>query len=210
MSFRGLLRPILLAALTFTGLAGEAIPAEVEMRVDARPLDEPIQVHVLVEEAGTPLAGLSAGDFAVTLDGQTISEIALTRPRSLGADVQTSVAIVTGFAFALDVASGSYENLIRRLRAGDQAAIVRFRYRPNGETTHLYMSTLPFKEMDGDANTAEAIEFLGMNPEYYASWSWGSDGAVARDACNRRVRGSRVNASCGAKGAHRRDRAPHE
>ena len=181
MSFRRLLRPILPAALTVTGLAGEAIPAEVELRVDARHLDEPIQVHALVEESGTPVTGLSANDFIVTLDGQRVSELALTRPRSLGANVPTSVAIVTGLAFAPDVASSSYDNLIRRLRAGDHAAIVKFRYRNFGETTLLYMSMLPFAEIDGDANTAEAIRFLGTQSGVVRQVvDWGTSGTVAR------------------------------
>ena len=115
-----------LAALATVSLAGEAMPAEVELRVDARPLDEPIQVHVLVEEAGTPLAGLSAGDFAVTLDGQSISEIALTRPRSLGADVRSLGGNRHRLRVRLDVASTHYEGLIRRLKLGDQAAIVKY------------------------------------------------------------------------------------
>ena len=155
------------------GASHAARPAQAEMdiRIDARPLGAPIQLHALVEEADAPVAGLSAGDFAVTLDGQPLTELTLTRPRSLGADVKTSVAIVTGWGVRPEVAAGSYENLIRQLRAGDHAAIVKFRYRPNGEYSLLYMSTLPFMEMDGDANTAEAIKFLGRNPELYGRGS---------------------------------------
>jgi len=149
--------------------------AEVDLRIDARPLGDPIEIHVLAQNAGAPMAGLSADDFAVTLDGEPVTEFAMTRPRSLGADVKASVAIVTGFMFVQDVGSGSYAELVRRLKPEDHVSIVKFRFRPSGEFTHLFMSTFPFTQID-PASTIEAVGFLGTDPEFYDSWSWGHAG----------------------------------
>ena len=159
------------AIFVAVSLAGEAIPAEIHLRIDARPLDEPIQLDVLVEESGEPIAGLSLEDFAVILDGEPVTAVELIQPRSLGGDLQVSAAIVAG---NLGVAPNRYAALIRRLISGDQVAVVRYYYRPNGERSLLFMSTVPFLEIDDGANTDEMIRLLNMGPESYASWSLGS------------------------------------
>ena len=166
MSFKHLHQLALLMVLASGGLASAVdARATVDLRIDARPMDEPIRVHVLVEEAGGPVSGLSAADFAVTLDGNPVTGFELTQPRSQGAEVRASIAIATG--------SPSYANLIRQLKVGDRAAIVKYRNRPIPEAVVQYMSVLPFTEIDGAAGTDAAIEFLEASPAYYATWSFG-------------------------------------
>ena len=166
MSFKHLHQLALLMVLACTGLASAVdARATVDLRIDARPMDEPIRVHVLVEEAGGPVSGLSAADFAVTLDGNPVTGFELTQPRSQGAEVRASIAIATG--------SSSYANLIRQLKVGDRAAIVKYRNRPIIEAVVQYMSVLPFTVIDGAAGTDSAIEFFEASPAYYATWSYG-------------------------------------
>ncbi len=166
MSLKHLHQLALLMVLACGGLACAVdARATVDLRIDARPMDEPIRVHVLVEEAGGPVSGLSAADFAVTLDGNPVTGFELVQPRSQGAEVRASIAIATG--------SSSYANLIRQLKVGDRAAIVKYRNRPIPEAVVQYMSVLPFTEIDGAAGTDAAIEFLEASPAYYATWSFG-------------------------------------
>ena len=53
-------------------LAGLA-RADVELRVEAKPVSDPIQAFVTVTNAnGDPIGGLTAGDFSVKLDGVVV------------------------------------------------------------------------------------------------------------------------------------------
>lgn len=162
--------PAIVASLT--SILAQSAPGDlgpsVEVRIDARPKDDPVQVQVLVEDAGVPATRLSAGDFAVMLDGRPVSDFDLTRPRSQGADLKESIAFVTG-GLGFSTASG-YAALIHRLAVGDHAAIVNYRLRPISEGTVVYRSIMPFTEIDGAANTDAAINFLASDPAYFTTW----------------------------------------
>ncbi len=79
-----------------------AVPAwaEVELRVEAQPISDPIQAFVTVTDAnGDLVAGLTAADFAVTLDGVpvVIQPSDLTLPPSQDPNQKVSVIFVDGF-----------------------------------------------------------------------------------------------------------------
>ncbi len=57
---------VLLAAAFFAGPASAAI----DLRVESRPIGDPIEAYVTVTDAdGNPVGGLTAGNFTLTLDG---------------------------------------------------------------------------------------------------------------------------------------------
>ena len=143
---------------------GSVSQAAIDLSVNAQPVDDVIQVQTLVEDAaGVPSAGLTKQDFAVSLDGNAITDFEFIRPRSRGIDLEASIAFVTGGS---DVAGMT--SLIQQLPAGDQVSVVRYRLRPSGEFLFLYMSVMPFAEMDdGGANTTAALDILRSNPPYF-------------------------------------------
>ena len=57
---------VLLAAAFFAGPASAAV----DLRVESRPIGNPIEAYVTVTDAaGNPVGGLTAGSFTLTLDG---------------------------------------------------------------------------------------------------------------------------------------------
>ena len=75
----GFLHPLWFAFATFVMLAIVAGPvfADVKLRVEARPIADPINVFVTVTNEdgnGTPVGGLTAQDFTMSVDGEMLLE----------------------------------------------------------------------------------------------------------------------------------------
>ena len=102
------------ALILATALAGPA-RADVKLRVEARPISDPIQAFVTVTNgAGAPVDGLTAADFAVTLDGDpvTVNGGNVTLPPAVDATQKVSVV------FAMDYSRERFNARTRRHATG--------------------------------------------------------------------------------------------
>ncbi len=149
-----------------------AAPAQaqvvVELRVEGRPADAPIQAFVKVTDAGVPVPSLDETDFTVLLDGAplTIASGDVTLPPSLDPTQRVSVV------FAMDY-SASVVNLhradmeaavnafIAAMLPGDHAAVVKFNAtNPAGASV-----VTAFTEIDDGGPNDIALN-AGVNSDY--------------------------------------------
>jgi VWFA-related protein len=108
--------------------------ADVQLRVETQPITDPIRAFVTVTDAGgDPLAGLTAADFDVTLDGVpvVIQPSDLTLPPAQ--DPNQKVSVIFLMDFSTSVVSNARAALqdaviafINAMNDGDQGAILKF------------------------------------------------------------------------------------
>ena len=121
------------ALVLAAALAGPA-RADVKVRVEARPISDPVQVFVTVTNgAGAPVDGLTAADFAVTLDGDPVAVNGgnLTLPPAVDANQKVSVVFTMDYSasvtsVALAAMQQSVIDFSNSMEDGDQIAIVKF------------------------------------------------------------------------------------
>ena len=121
---------VLLAAAFFAGPASAAI----DLRVESRPISDPIQAYVTVTDgAGNPVGGLTAGNFTITLDGNplTIQPSDFSLPPSANPAKNVSIVFVMDYSSSVegsarDAMEGAVVNFINSMSADDYAAIVKF------------------------------------------------------------------------------------
>jgi len=146
---------LLLAAALFTGSAR----AGVDLRVEAKPISDPIQAFVTVTDAtGARVGGLGANDFTVTLDGVTIQQPGFTLPPTQDSSQKVSVVFVMDYSqsvqnVALTAMQDSVTSFINAMHPGDFAAIIKFN-RSNPDKASLVQ---PFTKIDGGAGTSALI-----------------------------------------------------
>ena len=120
----------LCAMLAAFGAPGAAFAA-VQLRVEARPASDPIQAFVRVTDAnGAPIAGLTAGDFTVTIDGNPVAIGGVTQPPAQS-NQKVSVIFVMDYsqsvqAVALADMQQAILDFVANMEDGDFAAIVKF------------------------------------------------------------------------------------
>jgi Ca-activated chloride channel homolog len=154
------LRPLYLALATFVMLAIVSAPvfAEVKLRVEARPVTDPINVFVTVTNGnGAPVGGLTSADFTVLVDG--VQVVSPTFSLSPIQDSEQRVSIV----FAMDYSTSTTEaqpameqsvlTFLQAMEVGDYAAIIKF-----NETNAQRVAVLqPFTMIDnGNGSSALA------------------------------------------------------
>ncbi|RPH64128.1 MAG: VWA domain-containing protein, partial [Acidobacteria bacterium] len=123
--------PWLLLAAVIT-----AVPAwaDAELRLKTQPITDPVQAFVTVtDEGGNPLAGLTAADFGVTLDGVpvVIQPSDLTLPPAQDPNQKISVIFVMDFSTsvvsnALAALQDAVIAFIDAMNDGDRVAILKF------------------------------------------------------------------------------------
>jgi VWFA-related protein len=163
---QGLLRWSLLIVGLIALLFMQSARAEVALRVQALPAEDPIQAFVTVtDSSGNPVSGLTAADFTVLVDGVAVSAPALSQPPTQDPNQHVSVV------FAMDYSPSVVENHVAVMRqavidfinamdVGDYAAIVKFNVtNPNGASV-----VLPFTRIDGAAGTQALID--AVNADY--------------------------------------------
>jgi VWFA-related protein len=161
---------VLLAAAFFAGPASAAV----DLRVESRPIGNPIEAYVTVTDAaGNPVGGLTAGSFTLTLDGTAvpIQPGDFSLPPSTNPDKNVSVV------FAMDYSSsttgdprtameGAVVDFINSMNVGDYAAIVKF----NNSTGEAVVQQ--FTRIDGAAGTdalvnATMLPYTGTGSNVY-------------------------------------------
>ena len=144
---------VLLAAAFFAGPASAAI----DLRVESRPISDPIQAYVTVTNAdGSPVGGLTAGNFTLTLDGNplTIQPSDFSLPPSANPARNVSIVFVMDYSpsttgDARAAMEGAVVDFINSMSPGDYAAIVKF----NGTNPSRASVVQPFTLIDGAAGT---------------------------------------------------------
>ena len=125
-----------LSALLLLAVAFLALPASaaVDLRVESRPISDPIQAYVTVTDAsGNPVGGLTAGSFTVLLDGQavTIPSAGFSLPPSQNPDKNVSIVFVMDFSSSTagdprSAMQAAVVDFVNAMNPGDYAAIVKF------------------------------------------------------------------------------------
>ena len=107
--------------------------AAVNLRVEGRPADQPIQAFVRVTDdvTGDPIEGLTAGDFAVTIDGDPVTISGVTLPPDQSATQRVSIIFAMDYSQSVtSVAEDAMEqaviDFVAQMAVGDQAAVIKF------------------------------------------------------------------------------------
>ena len=161
---------VLLAAAFFAGPASAAV----DLRVESRPISDPIQAYVTVTDgAGNPVGGLTAGSFTLTLDGNPLT----IQPSDFSLPPSTNPATNVSIVFAMDYSAsitgdpraameGAVVDFINSMSPGDYAAIVKF------NNTNKATVVQPFTLIDGAAGTdmlvnAAMLPYSGAGTNLY-------------------------------------------
>jgi len=141
---------ILLAAAFFAGPARAAI----DLRVESRPIGDPIQAYVTVTDgSGNPVGGLTAGNFTLTLDGNPLTiQPDFSLPPSANPARNVSIVFVMDYSSSVagdprTAMEGAVVDFINSMSPGDYAAIVKFSGPARASFVH------PFTLIDGAAGT---------------------------------------------------------
>jgi len=133
--------------------------AAVDVRVEARPVSDPIQVFVNVtDSSGNPVSGLTASDFTVLVDGTTVTSPTFTLPPSQDGTQRVSVVFAMDMSqsvqsTALDPMRNAVTAFINAMRPGDYAAIVKF----NNTNPEKASVVQPFTEIDDGAGSSTLV-----------------------------------------------------
>ena len=146
-----------LIALVTAGFMVCTARADIDLRVESRPIVQAIDAYVLVTDGESPIAGLAAGDFSITLDGMELKELEFSLPPSQDPSQSVSIVVV---AQADDYPPASvYTALIDALDVGDHVSVVK--YQGDIEMSRSGgVEILPFTQVDGGAGSAALKEFL--------------------------------------------------
>jgi VWFA-related protein len=134
-------------------LVGQA-QAEVALRVEARPIGDPIRAYVTVTDAGgNPVGGLGQADFTVAVDGTNIATPPVQQPPVNDPGQHVSVVFAMDYSFSVQTAARAameqaVTEFIESMAVGDYAAIVKF----NGKNGASVVQ--PFTAINGTGNTA--------------------------------------------------------
>ena len=163
MSIKSLRQLGFLAALAF---ATGTVAADVELRVESRPIVQAIDAYVLVTDNEIPIAGMTAGDFSITLDGMALAEFEFSLPP--GQDPAQNVSIVVVARTSSFSSASSYSAFIDELDVGDYVSVVK--YWGDIETPRSGgIEILPFTQVDGGAGSDALMGFLQSPPPSQSS-----------------------------------------
>jgi VWFA-related protein len=133
--------------------------ADVALRVEAKPVSDPIEAFVTVTDTnGDPVGGLAAGDFTLTLDGVVVSSPGFTLPSAQDPNQKVSVIFAMDYSSSVQTAAltamqDAVMAFINAMNVGDFAAIVKF----NDTNPERASVVQEFTEIDGGAGTSALI-----------------------------------------------------
>jgi beta-lactam-binding protein with PASTA domain len=153
---------VLLAAAFFAGPANAAV----DLRVESRPISNPIDAYVTVTNPdGSPVGGLTAGSFTLTLDGAPVpiqpSDFSL--PPSANPDKNVSVVFAMDYSSSTSAPAtraamqNAVVDFVNSMNVGDYAAILKF----NSASGVAIIQ--PLTRIDGGAGT-DALVNAAMLP----------------------------------------------
>lgn len=137
-------------ALLASTLAAGAAHADVEVRVQSRPVTEPIKAFVRVTtQNGVPVGGLAGGDFGIEIDTVAQGNFVFTLPAFLDPTQRLSVIFAIDYStsvqdFFADAIQAGIATFIDDMSDGDYAAIVKF----NATNPDLASVVVPFTRID--------------------------------------------------------------
>ncbi len=153
------------ALLLLPGSALIAMPghAEVGLRVESKQIAAPIDAYVRVTAGGDSVTGLTAADFAVTLDGAPVEQFTLTLPPSQDSTQKVSVVIVIKEDQYFP--TPTFSRIVGQLGIGDFVSVVK--YWGDVEITRFGgLSVLPFTELDDGPSTRQVKDFIRDQPAF--------------------------------------------
>ncbi len=144
------------AALLVGAMAAGPAMATVEMRVEARPISDPIQAFVNVTDSnGNQIAGLTSADFTVTLDGSIVALAPTDVTLPPAQDPTLKVSVVFAMDYSASVTNCCLADMQQAVIAyansmeiGDYAAIVKY----NATNSAGASVVFPFTQIDQGAN----------------------------------------------------------
>jgi VWFA-related protein len=173
-------RVLLVAPLIFAFGHAPQAGAAVAVRVDARPVSEPIEVSVSVTDAsGGPVSGLTASDFQLSVDGVAVASPTFSLPPAQDGTRKVSVVFAMDFSssvrsVALEPMQDAVVAFINAMKPGDYAAIVKF-----NETNPEKVSVVKeFTEIDGPAGAGTSALVSAVMAPYDGTGSNVLDGAA--------------------------------
>ena len=144
------------AAFALAAAAVFAAPAHanVDVRIEARPVSGPVQVYVKVTDSSGPVSGLTSADFGIFEDNVQIplQPADVTLPPAQGGAQHVSVMFVMDYSgsvqsTALDALEQAVKDFINlEMQPGDEAGIIKFN---NSRGVSLIQDFLP---IDGPGN----------------------------------------------------------
>ncbi len=150
---------LLLLGSTLIAMPGHA---EVGLRVESQPIASPIDAYVRVTAGGATVTGLTAADFAVTLDGVPVEEFTLTLPPNQDSTQKVSVVIVIEDD-PFSSPPPTFRRFVRQLGIGDFVSVVKYwgdiEFPRSGG-----LSVLPFTELDDGPGTEQVLDFIRDRP----------------------------------------------
>jgi VWFA-related protein len=157
-------------AAMVVGLWSAESSAAVEVRVDAQPVEDPIEVFVSVtSSSGAPVSNLTAGDFTLRVDGTTVESPTFSMPPSSGGG---NVSVVLAMDMSQTVRTAALPEMqdaviqfINSMRNGDYAAIVKF----NNTNDNKASVVKDFTLIDGGTGNSTLVE--AVMQEYGGSGS---------------------------------------
>jgi VWFA-related protein len=165
---RRFLRPLWLALATFVMAAIVSGPvfADVKLRVEARPITDPINVFVTVtngNDSETPVAGLDDTDFTVLVDGVEVVSPTFSLSPIQDAEQQVSIVFAMDYSTSTTEAQPAMEQAVLTflgaMEVGDYAAIIKF----NETNTQRVAVLQPFTMID-NASGSSALEGAVKTP----------------------------------------------
>ena len=158
----------MLVLLVAVQLLAATASADVNPRVEARPITGPIEAFVRVTANAKAVTGLEPGDFSLAVDGVRVSRFAFRLPPDQDPAQHLSIVLVLADGRAVESAIPA----VARLPEGSFVAIVRARYETGDPTPWLQLHS--FTRVDRKTGSHSLAEFLQLSIYDLAILRYGS------------------------------------
>lgn len=153
-----------LVAFVMLAIASGQVFADVKLRVEARPITDPIDVFATVtDDDETPVAGLDDTDFTVLVDGVEVVSPTFSLSPIQDAKQQASIVFAMDYSPSTSEAQPAMERsvltFLDTMEVGDYAAIIKF-----NETNSQRVAVLQPLTMIDKASGSSALESAVKTP----------------------------------------------
>lgn len=152
----------LVLAMATVCIAGPA-GADVNLRVQSRPLAGPVAAYVRVTDGDAALSGLAPTDFALKLDGVAVDVFGFSLPPDEDPTQRKSIAfVINDYRNHGPAAEDAVRATINAMNPGDYASVVKYymdvRFDADGVIDQ------EFTQIDGGSGTSTLLQFLDEQP----------------------------------------------